>query len=67
MTSISKISTALDKLAARIPDPAAPKWAWIVVDADRTVEDEQARHLAEHPSDAGCNWIIWRIMKPGEA
>ena len=70
MRSISKISAALDKLESRIPDPAATKCVWIIVDngdGPRTVEGEQARHLAEHPSDVGCNWIIWRIMRPGNS
>ncbi|MEJ1935924.1 hypothetical protein WDZ92_37490 [Nostoc sp. NIES-2111] len=28
-----------------------------------TVEGQQTAHLAAHPEDAGCSWVIRRIIR----
>lgn len=62
------LESRLAKLEQKITPAGPEKWVDIVVDPaeGQTTEGQQALHLAEHPDDAGCSWIIRRIVRPGD-
>ena len=65
--NLARIERFVEDLERRlaIAGVIPPRWVKLVVDAGETAEGKIAAHVREHPTDAGCNFLVRTLCDGG--